>query len=273
MTELAVHSFGYLAAILVFCTFYMRTMLPLRCMAIASNVAFLAYGVPLGLWPVAILHALLLPVNVVRLFQIRGMLANVHRARTSKIDVAPLTSSLAVEEYAQGTILFRKGDWGDRAYFIAKGEIDFPEIGVRSGVGQLFGEFAIFSPQHARTASAICASDAVLYRIDEQAIVLAFRAAGRFGELGGLQREAAQCADQHISRRGKPQPQLVGAHRRRRGAVGKEVELTLLDAVFHIVAGAVDLFVKLLRRGIIGAERGDNKGADWRRLGSTRPWR
>jgi hypothetical protein len=174
MMELVVESLGYLAAILVFCTFYMRTMLPLRCIAIASNMTFLAYSLPLGLLPVAVLHGLLLPLNVLRLFQIRWMLAKVRLARTSEIDVGPLMSSLALEKHAQGAVLFRKGDWGDRAYFIAEGEINFPEIGVRSGIGQLFGEFAIFSPEHARTASAVCATDAVLYRIDEQAIVLAF---------------------------------------------------------------------------------------------------
>jgi hypothetical protein len=174
MMELAVQSLGYLAATLVFCTFYMRTMVPLRCIAIASNMTFLAYGLPLGLVPIAVLHGLLLPLNVLRLFQIRAMLAKVRLARTSEIDVGPLLSSLALEKHAPGTVLFRKGDWGDRAYFIAEGEINFPEIGVQAGAGQLFGEFAIFSPQHTRTASAVCVTDAALYRIDEQAIVLAF---------------------------------------------------------------------------------------------------
>ena len=152
----------------------MRTMVPLRCLAIASNMAFLAYGLPLGLWPVAVLHALLLPLNILRLFQIRRTLANIRLARTSEVEAGPLMSSLALERHAQGTVLFRKGDWGDRAYFIAKGDVDFPEIGARAGVGQLFGEFAIFSPEHTRTASAVCATDAVLYRVDEQAIVSAF---------------------------------------------------------------------------------------------------
>ena len=174
MMTLAAHPFGYLASFLVLCTFYMRTMVPLRCLAIASNMAFLAYGLPLGLWPVAVLHALLLPLNILRLFQIRRTLANIRLARTSEVEAGPLMSSLALERHAQGTVLFRKGDWGDRAYFIAKGDVDFPEIGARAGVGQLFGEFAIFSPEHTRTTSAVCATDAVLYRVDEQAIVSAF---------------------------------------------------------------------------------------------------
>jgi CRP-like cAMP-binding protein len=54
-----------------------------------------------------------------------------------------------------------------------RGDQFFLKIGVRASTGQLFGEFAIFSPEHARTASAVCATDAVLY-IDEQAIVLGF---------------------------------------------------------------------------------------------------
>ena len=174
MITMAAHPFGYLASFLVLCTFYMRTMVPLRCLAIASNMAFLAYGLPLGLWPVAVLHALLLPLNILRLFQIRRTLANIRLARTSEVEAGPLMSSLALERHAQGTVLFRKGDWGDGAYFIAKGDVDFPEIGARAGVGQLFGEFAIFSPEHTRTASAVCATDAVLYRVDEQAIVSAF---------------------------------------------------------------------------------------------------
>ena len=57
--------------------------------------------------------------------------------------------------------------------------------------------------------------------------------------------DAAQGADQDIGHRGEPQAQLVGAHRRGRGAVGEQVELALLDAVLHLAAGAVDLLVEM----------------------------
>ena len=58
---------GYVASALVLATFCMHGMVPLRCMAIASNVAFIAYGVLADLGPVLVLHLLLLPVNVLRL--------------------------------------------------------------------------------------------------------------------------------------------------------------------------------------------------------------
>lgn len=60
---------GYLASALVFATFYMKAMLPLRVIAIASNVAFMAYGYLGEMAPILLLHAGLLPLNVWRLWQ------------------------------------------------------------------------------------------------------------------------------------------------------------------------------------------------------------
>ena len=58
---------GYVASSLVFSTFYMRRMVPLRLLALCSNVAFLIYAFALHLAPIAILHGALIPVNIVRL--------------------------------------------------------------------------------------------------------------------------------------------------------------------------------------------------------------
>jgi CRP/FNR family transcriptional regulator, cyclic AMP receptor protein len=58
---------GYLASGLVLAAFCMKEMIPLRLVALMSNVAFLVYGIGLGLGPVWVLHAVLLPVNGWRL--------------------------------------------------------------------------------------------------------------------------------------------------------------------------------------------------------------
>ena len=60
---------GYLASALVLATFCMRGMVALRLLAIASNLAFIGYAALAGIHPVLMLHALLLPINVVRLLQ------------------------------------------------------------------------------------------------------------------------------------------------------------------------------------------------------------
>jgi hypothetical protein len=59
---------GYAASIAVLLTFMMRSMLPLRLIAIASNVLFLSYGYLAHIPPVLLLHLALLPINCFRLF-------------------------------------------------------------------------------------------------------------------------------------------------------------------------------------------------------------
>jgi hypothetical protein len=58
---------GCLASSLVFLTFYMKDMVPLRLVALCSNVAFLIYAGGLHLAPIFVLHAALIPINLRRL--------------------------------------------------------------------------------------------------------------------------------------------------------------------------------------------------------------
>jgi hypothetical protein len=58
---------GYAASLAVLATFLMRTMRPLRLIAILSNVLFVGYGYIEQLQPVMVLHLALLPINGWRL--------------------------------------------------------------------------------------------------------------------------------------------------------------------------------------------------------------
>jgi CRP/FNR family transcriptional regulator, cyclic AMP receptor protein len=71
---------GYAACGLVFCAFYMKAMGPLRAVAIASNVAFIAYGAAYALYPMLVLHAALQPLNCLRLLQLRRLIQRVRQA-------------------------------------------------------------------------------------------------------------------------------------------------------------------------------------------------
>jgi len=61
---------GFLAALTVLATFCMDTILPLRGLAIASNILFIVYGSAGELYPVLLLHALLLPINMSKIVQL-----------------------------------------------------------------------------------------------------------------------------------------------------------------------------------------------------------
>jgi hypothetical protein len=60
---------GYLASSLVLMTFSVRSMALLRLLALLSNVAFVGYAWTAGLAPVLLLHTMLLPLNLWRLWQ------------------------------------------------------------------------------------------------------------------------------------------------------------------------------------------------------------
>lgn len=60
---------GYVAAGLVLATFCMHSMRALRWVAIASNLAFIAYALLADLAPILVLHGLLIPINLARLLK------------------------------------------------------------------------------------------------------------------------------------------------------------------------------------------------------------
>jgi len=74
---------GYLAALMVLTTFCMDTIVPLRGLAIASNLLFILYGIAGQLYPVLLLHAVLLPVNIVKIVRLRPQARRVDGKHTS----------------------------------------------------------------------------------------------------------------------------------------------------------------------------------------------
>ena len=84
---------GFAAAALVLLTFGMKTMLPLRLFAIASNVLFASYGFLANIYPVMLLHLALLPLNVMRLVQLRRLIANI-RFVSGRRDIGGAAASL-----------------------------------------------------------------------------------------------------------------------------------------------------------------------------------
>jgi hypothetical protein len=169
-----VQMIGYLSSVLVFVAFFMRTMVPLRYVAIASNITFIVWSQALNIWPVLVLHTALLPLNVIRLVQIRRMLSRIETARGTGLDLSVLAVGLRAERHVAGTVLFARGDKGDAAFLVAKGEVEIAELHKNLRAGQLFGEVALLSPDGLRIATALCATDVELYRIDASAFSRTF---------------------------------------------------------------------------------------------------
>ena len=165
---------GFFAAGLVFSSFCMKTMLPLRTVAVASNLAFLTYSIPLQMWPIAILHGALLPLNIMRLLQIRERIRRTQLAKIGHFNVTALLPLMKRETYSGGQVLFARGDKADKAYYISSGRIILEDAGVTLEEGTIFGELALFVPDKVRASTAICISKTELFSIDAKGIVVAF---------------------------------------------------------------------------------------------------
>lgn len=172
---------GYLAALLTLGVFYMKTMIPLRIAGIMANFAFIAYGALGNVYPVLVLHAILLPLNVARLWQMVALVRAVRDASTSDVSIDVLKPFMTSRGCTSGQVLFKKGDVADAMYYIVSGRFRIPEIGKLRGPGDLVGELGLVAPRQERTRSLECIEDAQLLVIGFDEVRQLFFQNPRFG--------------------------------------------------------------------------------------------
>jgi CRP/FNR family transcriptional regulator, cyclic AMP receptor protein len=178
---------AWVAAVLVFSSFFMKTMIPLRVVAITSNIAFVTYallGLKYGIfgrvYPILVLHSALLPLNVLRLREIKGLISAVNSASKSET-IDYLIPYMRSERHRRGETLFSKGDAADKLYRIEQGTIFMPELGKRLSDGAVFGEVGLFAPQSVRSLTAVCEDNCRLHVITKDKVLELYYQNPRFG--------------------------------------------------------------------------------------------
>ena len=155
---------GYAASATVLATFCMNTMIPLRLTAILSNILFASFGLNAHIYPVMILHVILLPVNALRLIQVRRLVRGTLRTDLSMEDILPIMSH---RRFHAGETLIRKGEPADRLFYLDRGEAKVVEIGKTVSSGSLIGEIGIFARDQRRMATVVCVTDCEIYELSE----------------------------------------------------------------------------------------------------------
>lgn len=154
--------FGYLGAFLTLTTFSMKTMLHLRVAGIVANLAFITYGALGGVYPVLLLHILLLPMNAWRLHQLLGLTQEIRNASVSGVSMDWLRPFTRTQSVRAGQMLFRKGDAATEVLFVLGGTFRALEADSRIGKGEIFGELGLVSSDHCRTQTVVCERDGAL---------------------------------------------------------------------------------------------------------------
>ena len=151
-------------------SFAVKSMIPLRALAMAGNVCFIAYGFVESLLPSLVLNAVLLPMNAFRLREIAKLLQEITRATRESPVSQWLLPHMHRRSFKAGETLFRRGDEADELIYVASGELRMVEIGERVGPGELIGEVGLFSPNRRRTQSLACETDGELYHMSSEMI-------------------------------------------------------------------------------------------------------
>jgi CRP/FNR family cyclic AMP-dependent transcriptional regulator len=143
------------AGMLVIVSSFVKTMIPLRCLAIGGNLGFLIYGALHPSLILVLLHGALLPINIFRAAQMVRLTRRVQlAAATSDFSGVWLRPYMRRRRLRKNAVLFRKGDSAKRLYFLAEGQIEFVEIGF-------------FAPDKRRTLTARCATNCTVLQMDE----------------------------------------------------------------------------------------------------------
>jgi len=205
-------SAGYLAAALVFLTFYMKMMIPLRIVGICSNCAFIVYGALDGLYPVLVLHLILLPLNAFRLREMLRLTQKVRQAASADLNMDWLKPFSSARRASNGEILWRKGAPASAMFYIVSGRYQLPELGFDVLPGAVVGELGLLAPGSLRTQTFECVEDGEVLQISYEQVkqlyyqnpqfgffLLQLSAERLFESIARLERELAACRASQLS--------------------------------------------------------------------------
>jgi CRP/FNR family cyclic AMP-dependent transcriptional regulator len=154
---------GYAASATVLATFCMSTMIPLRVIAILSNILFSLFGFWAHIYPVMLLHLILFPVNIVRLMQIRYVVRGI--SQRADLSIEGILPFMVRRRFRAGETLMRKGEQADRLFYLVDGQIEVVEIRKTLSSGTVVGEIGVFAQHRQRMATVVCLTDCELYEL------------------------------------------------------------------------------------------------------------
>lgn len=161
---------GYTGAVLGLCSLWMRTMIPLRVLAICAGVFMVVYTYSVGAWPNVVVNLIALPVQALRLSQMLALTRRVRAAASGDLSIDWLKPYMAARELKAGETLFRRGETADALFYVNSGQLKLVEFEAAIGPGEVVGEIGLFSPGQSRTATLVACTDCSLLAISASSL-------------------------------------------------------------------------------------------------------
>ena len=151
-----IEAIGWLAACLSIAGSAMKTIIPLRCIGIVTNVVSLFYAYNMGLYPSMTVNMILLPLNGVRTWQMLRLIQKVRLASKSDLSMEWLKPFMTRQTVKAGDVLFAKGDSANHMFYTLSGRFRLRELGIDIPQGHVVGEMGFLSPDNRRSQTLEC---------------------------------------------------------------------------------------------------------------------
>jgi CRP/FNR family transcriptional regulator, cyclic AMP receptor protein len=159
---------GFIGAALMVASYLMKSMLPLRVVALAANVFLVIYAVIGGSWPTVALYLAMIPINIKKVREILKLVRAIEHAKADSPVGEWLLPHMTRRLAKAGEILWRRGDKATEMLYVESGELKLAEYDTTIGPGSIVGEIGLFAPDNRRTRTIVCATDCTLYSLSSE---------------------------------------------------------------------------------------------------------
>lgn len=159
---------GFIGAVLTLASYMMKSMLPLRWVALTACAFFVVYGWLEAALPSLLLYSLMIPINIKKILHIRKLVRAIESAKSDSPMAEWLLPHMMRRETKAGTTLWKKGDLATEMIYLDSGSLLLVEHGERLEAGTLAGEIGLFAADNRRTLTLRCETDCVLFTLSAE---------------------------------------------------------------------------------------------------------
>jgi len=160
--------FGFVGAALMVTSYLMKSMLPLRVVALVACLFLVLYGYLAAAMPTLLLYGALIPINIKKTLQIHRLVQAIKNAKSDTPISEWLLPNMTRRTAKAGTTLWNKGDVATEMLYLETGSLRLVEYDQVLAPGSLVGEIGLFAPDNRRTLTLECASDCTLYSLSAE---------------------------------------------------------------------------------------------------------
>ena len=157
--------FGFIGAALMVASYLMKSMLPLRLVALAANVFLVVYAAQGGSWPTVALYLAMIPINIKKVLEIRKLVHAIQSAKSDTPVAEWLLPHMKRRLAKAGETLWQRGDIATEMFFVESGSLRLVEHDETIAAGSIVGEIGLFAPDNRRTGTIVCATDCTLHSL------------------------------------------------------------------------------------------------------------